>query len=93
MQIKMPTKRNMVAKVGKHVVSFSDTDTLFTKSEVLDLLKISHVSLYFWIRQGKFPNGIAIGDGKHGSIRWIKREVYDWIANRPIRIPKGGVAA
>jgi predicted DNA-binding transcriptional regulator AlpA len=89
----MPAKHNTVAKVGKHVVSFSDTDTLLTKGEVLDLLKISHVSLFFWIKQGKFPHGIAIGDGKKGSVRWIKREVYDWIANRPARIPKGGVAA
>jgi predicted DNA-binding transcriptional regulator AlpA len=65
---------------------------LLTKDQVLKLCGgITHVTLWDWIRQGKFPPARVPGkDGGHRTaIRWIASEVYAAIANMPKRIPKG----
>jgi len=65
---------------------------LLSKQEVLALLPIkSPVSLWSWIRDGRFPAPRVIGkDGGHASrIGWIDAEVYAAIANAPKRLPKG----
>jgi predicted DNA-binding transcriptional regulator AlpA len=59
---------------------------LLSKQEVLDLLPVkSQVSLWSWIRDGKFPPSREIG----GSVGWIDAEVYAFLANLPQRLPKG----
>ena len=64
---------------------------LLTKQEVLDLLGVSHVTLWNWIRKGHFPEAVVLGpEGGHRSTqKWIDTEVYKAIANAPRRRPKG----
>lgn len=62
---------------------------LLTKGEVLELIGVTYPALWSWIRDGKFPPGRSIGFGKRGHVAWIEQEVFDWIASRPPRFPKG----
>jgi predicted DNA-binding transcriptional regulator AlpA len=64
---------------------------ILTKQEVLDLLHVSDVTLWTWIRDGNFPPSRVFGpgQGRRSTVGWIATEVYAWIANAPRRIPKG----
>jgi predicted DNA-binding transcriptional regulator AlpA len=62
---------------------------LLTKGEVLALIGVSYPALWGWIRDGKFPAGRSIGFGKRSHVAWVESEVAEWIANRPLRLPKG----
>jgi predicted DNA-binding transcriptional regulator AlpA len=63
-----------------------------SKKQVMDRLPItSHVSLWSWIKAGDFPPPRVVGkDGGHRSaLGWIEEEVENYLANRPVRLPKG----
>jgi predicted DNA-binding transcriptional regulator AlpA len=62
---------------------------LLTKGEVLERVGVSYPAIWCWIKEGKFPPGRSIGFGKRGHVAWIESEVMDWIASRPVRLPKG----
>jgi predicted DNA-binding transcriptional regulator AlpA len=53
----------------------------------LAILGVSHVTLWDWIRKGRFPPPVVIGpDGGHRSkIGWVDHEVYAAINNAPRR--------
>jgi predicted DNA-binding transcriptional regulator AlpA len=65
--------------------------TLLTKNAVLDILGVSHVTLWDWIRKGHFPPARVIGPdcGQRSKLVWIESEVRSAIANAPRRMPKG----
>ena len=62
---------------------------LLSRVEVTDLIGISYVCLWQWIKAGRFPAGRSLGDGPRGSVRWDGDEVYAWIKSRARRMPKG----
>jgi predicted DNA-binding transcriptional regulator AlpA len=65
---------------------------LLSKSEVLSILGVSHVTLWSWVKAGSFPPARVLGppDGGHRSrMGWIDSEVYEHIANAPRKLPKG----
>lgn len=61
---------------------------LLSKSEMLALVGVSYSSIWNWIVGGTFPPGRALSEGKRGRIMWVELEVQDWIASRPVRLPK-----
>jgi len=68
---------------------------LLSKKEVLAIIGVTNVTLWDWIRKGRFPAAVVIGpDGGHRSKQgWIDTEVYSAIANAPRRLPKGSKVA
>jgi predicted DNA-binding transcriptional regulator AlpA len=62
-----------------------------TKAQVLERLQCSHVTLWDWVRKGKFPAPIVVGPdgGPRSKLYWIKSEVDDHIINSPRRLPRG----
>ena len=52
---------------------------LLTAPEVCELLSISAVSLYRWIRLGDFPAAVRLGAR---AKRWRSDEVQAWIETR-----------
>jgi predicted DNA-binding transcriptional regulator AlpA len=63
-----------------------------SKTEVMALLPIkSPVSLWSWVKQGRFPAPRQIGPegSRRSTIGWLDREVYEALANLPKRLPKG----
>ena len=65
---------------------------LLSKSQMLELVGVSYSSIWNWIVDGTFPPGRALSEGKRGRIMWVESEVQDWIASRPVRLPKHGKA-
>jgi len=67
-----------------------------SREEVLALIGVSYVTLWTWIRDGKFPPARElVGDAKRNKIVWVESEVHDWMTSRPKRLPvgyKGGAA-
>lgn len=61
---------------------------LLSKTEMLSRVGVSYSSVWNWIVAGTFPPGRALSTGKRGRIMWIEAEVQDWIASRPVRLPK-----
>ena len=49
---------------------------------------VSYSSVWSWISGGTFPPGRALSTGKRGRIMWVESEINDWIASRPVRMPK-----
>ena len=63
---------------------------LLSREEVSDLLGVTYVTIWMWMRDGKFPLGRSIGaGGKNCHVAWLADEVEDWIRSRPKRFPKG----
>ncbi len=64
---------------------------LLSKKEVLAVLGVTNVTLWDWIRKGRFPAAVVVGppDKHRSKIGWIDTEVYRAIANAPRRMPKG----
>ena len=60
-------------------------DRLIFRSELIDIVGVSYVTVWSWMRAGTFPRGRDIG----GRTAWIESEVAAWIASRPIRRLKG----
>jgi predicted DNA-binding transcriptional regulator AlpA len=60
-------------------------DRLIFRSELIDIVGVSYVTVWSWMRAGTFPRGRDIG----GRTAWIESEIADWIASRPIRRLKG----
>jgi prophage regulatory protein len=56
-----------------------------SKPDVLERVGVSYVSIWTWMRAGKFPRSVQIG----GKVAWYQHEVEDWIASRPIQRLKG----
>lgn len=55
-----------------------EQSTLLNQKQVMRMLSVgSRETLSRWIRQGLFPPPIKIG---RGQLRWLRREVEDWIA-------------
>jgi predicted DNA-binding transcriptional regulator AlpA len=72
------------------VTSKKEPIRLLSRTEVAELLGVSYVCIWQWMRAGKFPLGRSIGGyGPHGRVFWIASEIEDWIQSRPKRIPKG----
>jgi predicted DNA-binding transcriptional regulator AlpA len=53
---------------------------LLSRGEVLAKVPVSYVSLFCWMRDGKFPKSRQVG----GRVCWIETEVNDWIKNLPV---------
>jgi predicted DNA-binding transcriptional regulator AlpA len=60
-------------------------DRLIFRDELIDIVGVSYVTVWNWMRAGTFPRGRDIG----GRTAWIESEVAAWIASRPIRRLKG----
>jgi predicted DNA-binding transcriptional regulator AlpA len=60
-------------------------DRLILRSELTDIVGVSYVTVWSWMRAGTFPRGRDIG----GRTAWIESEIAAWIASRPIRRLKG----
>jgi predicted DNA-binding transcriptional regulator AlpA len=79
----------MTAKQKGHPGTRADEqrslDRLIFRSELIDIVGVSYVTVWSWMRAGTFPRGRDIG----GRTAWIQSEVADWIASRPIRRLKG----
>jgi prophage regulatory protein len=60
-------------------------DRFIFRSELTDIVGVSYVTIWNWMRAGTFPRGRDIG----GRTAWIESEVAAWIASRPIRRLKG----
>ena len=58
---------------------------LLTKREVLDITGVSYVSLWTWMREGKFPRARTVV----GRSMWFSTEVEDWLNHLPVRKLKG----
>src|SRR5271166_4027039 len=56
-------------------------DRLIFRGELIDVVGVSYVTVWSWMRAGTFPRGRDIG----GRTAWIESEVAAWIASRPIR--------
>ena len=52
------------------------------KPEVLDRVGVSYVSIWQWMRQGKFPRTREVGPGR---VAWLESEIDEWFASRPVR--------
>ena len=92
----MPTKTQATNRAERRrLASIKDSPRrLLTRAELCELLGVSYVAIWTWVRDGRFPAGISITDGikGKGTVRWDADEVEAWIAARPRRIPKGSKA-
>jgi len=58
---------------------------LLSKREVLARVGLTYVTLWKWMRSGKFPRAREVG----GKIAWLESEINTWIANLPVKRLKG----
>jgi predicted DNA-binding transcriptional regulator AlpA len=70
---------------GMMAAEHRSPDRLILRSELVDIVGVSYVTVWGWMRAGTFPRGRDIG----GRTAWIESEVAAWIASRPIRRLKG----
>jgi len=75
----MTAKQN--SRSGTIAAESRSLDRLILRNELIDIIGVSYVTIWGWMRAGTFPRGRDIG----GRTAWIESEVAAWIASRPIR--------
>jgi prophage regulatory protein len=55
------------------------------KKEVLAIVRVSWPTLWKWIREGKFPSPVCVGE----KSVWFAQDVFQWMRTRPTRLYKG----
>jgi len=68
------------------VTTNSQQQRFLTRAEVCDMIGVSYVSLWTWMRAVKFPRGRMISEGRVG---WLETDINKWIADRPVQKLKG----
>ena len=58
---------------------------LRTKAEVLEIARVSYVTLWSWMRSGKFPRSRVVG----GKSMWLSTEIDQWLSDLSVRRLKG----
>ena len=58
---------------------------LLSKREVLDITGVSYVSLWTWMREGRFPRARTVV----GRSMWVSTEIESWLNALPVRKLKG----
>jgi prophage regulatory protein len=53
-----------------------------SKAQVLKKIPVTSVTLWAWVRAGKFPRPRALGPNK---TVWLASEVDEWMQSRPLR--------
>jgi predicted DNA-binding transcriptional regulator AlpA len=67
-----------------------DRCQLISRARLLELLDVTYPTLWNWVRAGHFPPPRTLsGNEKRGKLAWVESEVQEWIASRPVRLPKG----
>jgi predicted DNA-binding transcriptional regulator AlpA len=61
---------------------------LISKPELLERLGVSYPTVWYWMREGRFPRSRELG----GKACWIESEVAEWIAALPKTRLKGDEA-
>lgn len=53
--------------------------------DVSQWLNVSESTLYKWIKAGRFPKPVSLGDetDPNSASRWFKKEVEEWLYARP----------
>ena len=57
----------------------TQTDTLLTRTEVEQIVKLRRSSIYNEMRAGRFPEPLKVTPK---AVRWLARDIEDWIATR-----------
>jgi predicted DNA-binding transcriptional regulator AlpA len=90
------TRKGKASKLPDQAVAKAAIDQalfrLLDKAEVLRILGVSNVTLWSWMRDGKFPRAREIGKGKSSKSVWRSDEVEKWVAALPVRRLKGDAA-
>jgi|HubBroStandDraft_3_1064219.scaffolds.fasta_scaffold259528_1 predicted DNA-binding transcriptional regulator AlpA len=90
-----PRKRVATSKAERASTSIINTTPtrsavqLLDKHEVLAIAGTSYVTLWSWMRAGKFPRGRIVG----GKTKWRSDEIQCWLDDLPVRKLKGDPAA
>jgi predicted DNA-binding transcriptional regulator AlpA len=58
---------------------------LMSKHDVLDIIPVTFVTIWKWMRAGKFPRALIV----HGKSMWRSDDIEAWIAALPVRPLKG----
>jgi prophage regulatory protein len=62
----------------------SKEEELLTLAEIVDWIKVSESTIYRWMDEGIFPRPLKLGaETKQSPMRWIRKDVSDWINTRP----------
>jgi prophage regulatory protein len=56
--------------------------TLLREREVLEITKLSRMTIWRMERDGQFPRRLKIGRGSRGAVAWPESEVSAWIKER-----------
>jgi prophage regulatory protein len=59
---------------------------LMHRSEVLDIVGATYVTVWKWMRAGKFPRSVVTCGGQ---VAWYSNEIEAWLASLPRQRLKG----
>jgi predicted DNA-binding transcriptional regulator AlpA len=83
------TAKIAAAKAAARKKKASASPRLLSRKEVLDKVPVSYVTLWSWMRDGKFPRS----HGNGVKTFWHESEVDAWINDLPVTKLKGDEAA
>lgn len=63
----------------------TENDRLLKVSQVAAWFGVSESTIYKWVKAGHFPKPVVLGDpdNPHGAMRYVKREIDEWLEARP----------
>ncbi len=55
---------------------------LLTMDDVCERLRVSPRTIRRWLREGKFPQPIRLGDAPNSPLRWPEEDIQQWLDQR-----------
>lgn len=52
---------------------------VYRLSDLTELLRVGRSTIYYWIKKGKFPKPIKLGEKTSG---WLKKDIQKWLEER-----------
>ena len=62
---------------------------LLDKTEVCQIAGVTYMTVWAWMRAGRFPRARVTGTGSNSKSMWLSSEVDAWLAGLPTRRLKG----
>jgi prophage regulatory protein len=56
--------------------------SILREKEVLEITKLSRMTIFRMEKAGSFPRRLKIGQGSRGAVAWLETEIREWIEER-----------
>jgi predicted DNA-binding transcriptional regulator AlpA len=83
------TSRNRARATAQARASADQQLQFYSKADVVRMVKVCPVTIWNWMKDGKFPRARKSGTARNSKVMWLSHEVDAWMQSRSFSTLKG----